>query len=274
MIQTAQVPSGFVFFRQGDTSQEVYHILSGAVDISLATPNGPVSLANLGPGDVFGEMAMIDERPRSATAIAAVPSEVELLSPEDFESIVLNEPARLRPYLASFFERLRNANSRLELALRPPKPGPTVPAGPGRPTTVPPPGSAAFPTPTPSAAIRATIRPANPEAAARCPAPEIVVDRFPFRIGRASASPHGVVAANNLSLRDQPPFHISRSHCSIDLEGGRVLVRDRASTLGTIVNGEAVGMDAGVLDAPLHPGDNELVLGENESPFRFIVSVG
>lgn len=62
-----------LIFRQNTPGQEMYIIYSGRVDLMLerAEGGGETSLANFGPGDFFGEMALIDGAPRSAAAIAA-----------------------------------------------------------------------------------------------------------------------------------------------------------------------------------------------------------
>jgi len=62
-------PSGSMVFRQGETGDKLYLILEGKVRISREVPGmGEEALAVLGPGQVFGEMALLDESPRSADA--------------------------------------------------------------------------------------------------------------------------------------------------------------------------------------------------------------
>ncbi|HEX6508594.1 MAG TPA: cyclic nucleotide-binding domain-containing protein [Chloroflexota bacterium] len=64
-------------------------------------------LAHLGPGEVFGEMSLIDERPRSASVIAEESSEVALLSPRDFRGLIGENPDIAMRVLAILSERLR-----------------------------------------------------------------------------------------------------------------------------------------------------------------------
>ena len=109
---------GQMIFREGDTTQEAYRILKGRVEISIAGEGKAVILAQLGEGDIFGEMAMVDERPRSASAQALEVTECEVLTAENFNEAVLQRPEILIPYLASFFERLRTANDRLRMEMR------------------------------------------------------------------------------------------------------------------------------------------------------------
>jgi CRP-like cAMP-binding protein len=67
-MSTAIFQPGQMIFREGELNQEAYRILRGRVEISITGEGKPVVLAQLGEGDIFGEMAMVDERPRSASA--------------------------------------------------------------------------------------------------------------------------------------------------------------------------------------------------------------
>ena len=86
-----------MIFREGDTTQEAYRILKGRVEISITGEGKAVILAQLGEGDIFGEMAMVDERPRSASAQALEVTECEVLTPENFNELVLSRPEVLIP---------------------------------------------------------------------------------------------------------------------------------------------------------------------------------
>ena len=61
---------GEVVFEEGDPGRALFVVVEGAVEITRATPQGPYILNTLGPGDAFGELALIDDFPRSATARA------------------------------------------------------------------------------------------------------------------------------------------------------------------------------------------------------------
>ena len=60
------VQAGEVIFSQGDSGDAMYAVLDGAVDISL----GDVPIETVGPAGIFGELALVDASPRSATATA------------------------------------------------------------------------------------------------------------------------------------------------------------------------------------------------------------
>ena len=78
---------------KGTASQELYLIVSGKVDIVKHFGATPHTLATLHAGDFFGEMAIFEDRPRSADAVGAEPGILLVLSPERFRQIVLQDPA-------------------------------------------------------------------------------------------------------------------------------------------------------------------------------------
>jgi hypothetical protein len=313
MSNVAVFQPGQVIFREGDTSQEAFRILRGRVEISLLADGKPVILAQLGEGDIFGEMAMVDERPRSASAQALEVTECEVLTPDNFNELVLSRPEVLIPYMASFFERLRTANDRLRLEMRlrakaeqaavaAPTPGPiaapvprvvapvVAPVAPPSleltrtvmPTAAPAPGAAptaakpAAPPPPPGGYQSVVLQALTEHARARLPEPVVTITKFPFRIGRkheVQGKGATVFAANDLAVADDKPYQISRNHCSIEREGDHFFVRDRGSTVGTVVNDTAIGLAEDTLTCDLRGGDNEILLGADDSPFKFKVTL-
>jgi CRP-like cAMP-binding protein len=298
---------GQMMFREGDTTQEAYRILKGRVEISIAGEGKAVILAQLGEGDIFGEMAMVDERPRSASAQALEVTECEVLTAENFNEAVLQRPEILIPYLASFFERLRTANDRLRMEMRlraqaeqrasvpvastsaapvarvvapltksiaPPSLEMTRVSAPAPVATAP---SAAPVTPPPEGGYQSVILTAcNDHARARLPETSVAIQKFPFRIGRKHDTPGKgatVFASNDLPIADDKPYQISRNHCSIEREGDNFFVRDRGSSLGTVVNEAPIGLAENSLTHDLRGGENQILLGSDDSQFQFKVTL-
>ena len=87
LFEKAYAP-GEVVFREGDPGKGLFVVLEGGVAITRATPDGDRLLISLGPGASFGELAVIDDLPRSATARVSVPSRLLILYRSHFEGLV------------------------------------------------------------------------------------------------------------------------------------------------------------------------------------------
>lgn len=286
-MRIACFPAGEVIFNEGDQSLEAYRILRGKVQITIRGESKPVVLAQLGEGDIFGEMGMVDERPRTAAAHCVVETECEVMSPTDFQVTILQNPQRLLPYLANFFERLRTVTNRLNLELRlreEEKAGRSVRSIPGLKYETPAPVRIAqhsertrsFASLEEAPEVETiNLAPLNPLCASRFGEGfvDLVIEKFPFRIGRLNQEDGSVFSSNDLSIPDKQPFQVSRNHCSIEREGDHYFIRDRGSTLGTIVNNVQIGVNHGTLTGDLKKGENTLVVGTLRSPFKFRIEL-
>jgi len=100
---------GEIIFHKGDFGSTFHIINTGGVKLSIPSEEGgDVFLAHLGPGDFFGELALLDERPRSATATAEDSTETLALERKDFLDFMKLFPD------AVLAQRIRNLNSQLE----------------------------------------------------------------------------------------------------------------------------------------------------------------
>lgn len=105
---------GQVIFHLGDPGGLLYLISRGKVKISHTTSDGQeVVLAILGPGDFFGEMALIDDAPRSATAITLEPSETWTLHREEFIQYLTDNPDFALHVLKTLARHIRRLNTQL-----------------------------------------------------------------------------------------------------------------------------------------------------------------
>jgi len=75
-----------VIFREGDQPTNAFIIRSGSVAIVKNSPAGPQVLTTLVANQVFGELALIENSPRSASAIAVEPTEVLVITPDQFKA--------------------------------------------------------------------------------------------------------------------------------------------------------------------------------------------
>lgn len=113
-LEQAGAPSesfdaGDKIFIQGDNGNCMYVVKSGRVNIQAA---GMV-LENVGANGVFGEMSLIDEAPRSATAIAAEVSEVVRVDQAAFQQLVRHDPEFALRLMRLMADRIRRANESL-----------------------------------------------------------------------------------------------------------------------------------------------------------------
>jgi CRP/FNR family cyclic AMP-dependent transcriptional regulator len=103
-----------VIFREGDEGAEMYIIQTGKVMITKQLKGGEEkTLAVLGPGDSFGEMAVIDKDVRSANAIAMESSRLIALDEELFEAHIQTNPKIVKKILKILTSRLRDANQQI-----------------------------------------------------------------------------------------------------------------------------------------------------------------
>ncbi len=98
-------------FKEGDPGDGLYLVKSGLVQISAVLNQGErVVLARLGPGEMFGEMAVLDSNPRSATALAEQATEVFFISREGLLQLLENIPRLSAFFVRELSQRLRDFN--------------------------------------------------------------------------------------------------------------------------------------------------------------------
>lgn len=100
---------------QGQPGDSFFVLVKGRVAVSILSPEGrEVVLSALSAGDCFGEMALLDEAPRSATVTAAERSELAVLTREAFFELLKGNFVLFRGLLSTFSRRLRHANATIE----------------------------------------------------------------------------------------------------------------------------------------------------------------
>lgn len=99
---------GDEIFAEGDEGNWAYLIQSGKIEILKVKPDGSAArLATLGPGKVFGEMALIENQPRMATARAILESVVILISAEVIQERINRSDPLVRAMLQNLSDNLR-----------------------------------------------------------------------------------------------------------------------------------------------------------------------
>ena len=108
-------PRGQSVVCAGDRPDYVYLVLTGSLKVVVSDEDGrEVILSILGQGELFGEMGMFDERPRSASVIAVVPADLVLISKQDFRRIMQESFDVSWRIMCNLAERLRNADRKIE----------------------------------------------------------------------------------------------------------------------------------------------------------------
>ena len=105
-----------IIFHQGDPGDSLYIIESGSVKIVLPSPEGEEGaiIATLMRGDFFGELALLDGAPHSATAVAIESTEALVLRRDRFEDLVETQPQLRKALFASLETELRRLTGHVE----------------------------------------------------------------------------------------------------------------------------------------------------------------
>ncbi len=104
-----------IIFREGDPGKHMYVILDGGVEIRKRTgEKSSRTMITLKKGDIFGEMAVVEGKPRSATAIAATDCRLLRLDEEAFYDLVLKNPDFAVKMIKTLSSRLRSADTLIE----------------------------------------------------------------------------------------------------------------------------------------------------------------
>jgi CRP/FNR family cyclic AMP-dependent transcriptional regulator len=103
LVDDIDLPAGRALTRQGEPGHEFFIVVDGTVRIE----RDGRTLTSLGPGDFLGEIALIDGRPRSATAVCEVDSHLLVLGHQQFLSLMADFPAIQLKVLGALAERVR-----------------------------------------------------------------------------------------------------------------------------------------------------------------------
>ena len=253
------VTDGTVLLQEGKTGNGVYMIQKGHAKVTRTAEDGTeVLLAELGDGQVFGEMSLIDDSPCSANVVAMGDLKVCILSKEQFFDLLQTDIKSVKGVMDILFQRMRAMNKRvvdLENQL-----ASVTQQQDTQPDTI---------------MLKGLTEPAKH---ALYDMNALVIDDNPFIIGRWSKqqSKRSWFSKDStrahLEIHDIAPYVISRHHCQIEQHSGDVYVVDASSRLGTWVNGEKIDQQT-QKEIKLSSGNNTIHLGGLDSQFIFDVFV-
>jgi len=109
-----KIPPGTVLFQEGDRGEEMYIIQSGKIKISKRIRGVEKTLATLEKGEFFGEMAILNDKPRSASAEVAEESEVLVIDRKTFDTLLRSNVEIAIRFIKRLSDRLRETNDQLE----------------------------------------------------------------------------------------------------------------------------------------------------------------
>ncbi len=195
-----------LLFKEGDSGEAMYIIVDGDVAIEKEVAGSkPITLATLGKRDLLGDMAILDDEPRSASARTLGDVRLLALGAGELRELIRDYPEIAIGLLRFCAKRIREGNKRLEAVAE-------GPAKRGR------------------AAISVT---SGPDAGKNFP-----LTGDSVRLGRRGGE--DIEPPDKISLRDSAK-EVSRNHARIYRDGGKYMIRDMRSVNGTFVNGTRIG---------------------------------
>ena len=248
MTDTVRFKKGATIIHEGTTGSNAYLLLSGSVEVYKKVGDEKLVLSRLVKGNIFGEMSLVDDKPRSATIVALEDTEVRILSRERFETMLEQNPRAVIPLLKQVFQRVRYLNQ-------------MVTAFCGQAST----GTVEL------ATHPLQLRAKTEEAEQAIQGKEIDISKIPFQIGRTSRS--SVFGSNDLDIEDTEPYRVSRCHCLITIVDNEYYLVDTVSSRGTVVDDSKIGGREELKRVLLESGKHRIILGGEESPYVFDLEV-
>lgn len=108
------LPGGSVLFREGEPGKEMFVIQQGVVRLTRTIRGQEKMLADLGAGEFFGEMSIINDKPRTATAVVLEDAQLLVLDPRTFEAMIKANTEIAVRMIKKLAKRLDDANNQIE----------------------------------------------------------------------------------------------------------------------------------------------------------------
>jgi CRP/FNR family transcriptional regulator, cyclic AMP receptor protein len=114
-MKTRKVPRGAAIFAKGDPGTGLMGVLAGSVKISVASAEGKDIVLNIfREGEIFGEIALLDGRPRTADATAMSPCELVVIERRDFVPFLSGHPDVMLKFIEILCSRLRHTSEQVQ----------------------------------------------------------------------------------------------------------------------------------------------------------------
>src|SRR3954465_9021863 len=109
-----EFPKGTVLFNEGEPGKDMFVLQSGKISISKKVRDVEKVLAVLGPGEFFGEMAIISNKPRNASAVVHDDAKLLVIDPKTFEAMIRGNAEIAVRMIKKLAERLSEADAQIE----------------------------------------------------------------------------------------------------------------------------------------------------------------
>src|SRR5512145_187563 len=109
-----EFPQGTVLFREGEPGKEMYVVHQGRVTVSKRAGEVEKILASLGPGEFVGEMSILNNKPRSATAACAEAAKLLVIDAKTFEAMIRSNAEIAIRMIKKLADRLQDSNDQIE----------------------------------------------------------------------------------------------------------------------------------------------------------------
>lgn len=112
-MRSVKFKAGDTILTEGEQGDTAYLIVDGSVEVSIGEGTKAKTVGQLGAGEAFGEMSLIDPGPRSATIKALRDTECVATTYDEFNDSIQHDPARAALFMKTLVRRLRQMNEKM-----------------------------------------------------------------------------------------------------------------------------------------------------------------
>jgi len=271
---TAGFGDGMTIFRQGEPSDKFYIIRSGQVVLTREANGTTTEIGKAGPGEVVGEMGVLQNLPRSATATAKGRVwlyGMALADLTDKRSDGQDHPGTVVSRVLA--QRLRKSMEKLDQAALEKMAAPLAPVSGGTVQNQ----TAARPSPakpvSAPAGVKIGLRMGWRTGEQVQWSEQGSEHQLPMIFGRGPGPASAPPGTELVLIEENPPQRLAPVQFSLEIQNGSVILKDEESPYGTEVSGVSVGPATGVTQVQLPAGTHVLVAGGEGSPYVLALEI-
>ena len=272
-MKQIQYKAGDIIFKEGDPSDFVYKIVSGDVEVFMESGGMSVILGLMRAGEFLGEMGIVDDQPRSASARAKNQVSMIIYKENEFLRLISRDSVSAEKLILRLCDRLRNVSKKYrEAATSKDTGGATGTDASGRrPDAI---SERSGIMAKGSNEVRLILIPLSPSLIPLLPKKGLQIMKLPFSVGRLPVDnePESAMPID-LQIPDNAPFRLSRQHFALYQNPNGCGILDLGSALGTVLNDDFLGHNFAKDFGYLKMGENKITAGGMDSPFTFDVRV-